>query len=96
MSLNHLASLLSEQGALAAARPLYERALTIYEKQLGPEHLHTAMVLNNLASLLQGQGALAEARPLYKRALAICEARLGPIHPKTQEVRSYLQRLPEP
>lgn len=33
------------------ARPLYERALAIYEKSLGPEHANTALVRNNLAAL---------------------------------------------
>ena len=41
------------------ARPLYERALAICEKALGPEHPHTALSLNNLAVLLNGHGDLA-------------------------------------
>ena len=44
---------LKAQGDLAAARPLYERALAIYEKALGPEHPDTAGSLNNLALLLK-------------------------------------------
>ena len=47
------------QGSLAAyaqARPLFERALAIREKALGPEHPDTATSLNNLASLLQDAG----------------------------------------
>ena len=72
------------QSALAAypeARPLFERALAIREKALGPEHPDTATSLNNLALLLQAQGDLAGARPLFERALAICEKALGPEHP---------------
>ncbi len=64
-SLNNLACLLKDQGDLAAARPLYERALAIREKALGPEHPDTATSLNNLARLLQEQGDLAGARPLF-------------------------------
>ena len=37
-SLNNLALLLQDQGDFAGARPLYERALAIREKALGPEH----------------------------------------------------------
>jgi len=44
--------LLLNQGDLAGARPLLERALAIREKALGPEHPATATVRNNLASLL--------------------------------------------
>jgi hypothetical protein len=46
-----LAALLHARGDLAAARPLYERALTICEKRLGPEHPYTARSLNNLAGM---------------------------------------------
>ena len=42
--------------------PLYERALAIIEKALGPEHPDTAMGLNNLAGLLRAQSDLARAR----------------------------------
>jgi tetratricopeptide (TPR) repeat protein len=68
-------------GALAAytqARPLFERALAIREKTLGPEHPDTAQNLDNLARVLHHQGDLAGARPLYERALAIRERALGP------------------
>jgi hypothetical protein len=57
-----LAFLLKDQGDLAAARPLFERALAIKEKVLGPEHPSTATILNNLALLVQDQGDLAAAR----------------------------------
>ena len=40
------------RATLAAARPLYERALAIREKVLGPEHPDTATSLDSLASLL--------------------------------------------
>ena len=64
----------------AGARPLFERALAIREKVLGPEHLDTATSLNNLAMLLKDQGDLAGARPLLERALAVYETALGPEH----------------
>ena len=50
-------------------RPLFERALAIREKVLGPEHPDTATSLNNLALLLQAQGDFAGARPLFERVL---------------------------
>ena len=89
MSLNNLAVLLQAQGDLAGARPLYERALAIYEKVLGPDHPRLATSLNNLASLLQAQGDLAGARPLYERALAItsrCSAPSIPIRRPTSTI----------
>ena len=82
-TLNNLANLLSNQGDLQGARPLYERALAIHEKALGPEHPNTAQSLNNLAALLRDQGDPIGARPLYERVLAIREKVLGPEHPYT-------------
>ena len=74
-----------DQGDLAAARPLFERALAIAERALGPEHPETAVSLNNLGFLLLGQGDLAAARPLLERALAIREKVLGPNHRHTKD-----------
>ena len=42
-SLDNLGSLLQDQGDLAAARPLLERALAICERVLGPDHPQTAL-----------------------------------------------------
>ena len=69
--------------AYSAARPLFERALAIREKALGPDYPDTAGSLNNLGYLLHAQGDLAGARPYYERALAIREKALGPDHPDT-------------
>jgi len=86
-------------GDYAAARPLYERAIAIYEQALGSSHPSTATSLYNLAGLLRAVGDDAEARPLYERALAIWEQALGTDHPYTQRSRQRLadieQRLAE-
>jgi Tfp pilus assembly protein PilF len=75
------------------ARPLFERALTIYEKALGPEHPNTAMILNNVGLLLVTQRDLAGARLLYARALAIYEKALGAEHPDTATSLNNLAML---
>ena len=51
IGLNELANVFEDQGDLAGARPLYERALAICEKVLGPEHPITLKVRRNLATL---------------------------------------------
>jgi tetratricopeptide (TPR) repeat protein len=71
------------RAAYLTARPLFERALAISEKVLGPEHPDTARSLNSLALLLRDEGDLAEARPLHERALAIYEKVRGPENPAT-------------
>lgn len=43
------------QGKYGEAEPLYERALAILEKALGPEHPHVATTLNDQAGSLKTQ-----------------------------------------
>ena len=63
------------------ALPLYQRALAIDEKALGPDHPKVARDLNNLAKLYYQQGKYSEAEPLYQRALAIDKRPWGQITP---------------
>ena len=70
-------------GEYAKAEPLYQEALRIRQKVLGPEHPDTAGSLNNLASLYQHMGEYAKAEPLYQEALRIRQKVLGPEHPDT-------------
>ncbi len=71
-------------GQYEEAEPLYLRALSIREKQLGAEHPDTANSLNNLALLYRVQGKYAEAEPLYQKAIIIAKKALGKQHPDTQ------------
>jgi tetratricopeptide (TPR) repeat protein len=81
--LNQSGYYLRGRARYAEAEPLYQRALAICEKALGPDHPHTSISLNNLALLYKSQGRYVEAEPLYQRALAIDEKALGPDHPNT-------------
>jgi CHAT domain-containing protein len=74
--------LYDDQGKYAEAEPLYQRALSIREKALGPDHPDVAGVLSNLALLDLRQGKYAEAEPLIRQALSIDEKALGPDHPE--------------
>ena len=66
-SLNYLASLLNLQSDFAAAKPLYERALTIRKEVLGERHPKYISSLNNLAFVLDRLGEHADAKSLYHR-----------------------------
>jgi len=79
--LNFLGVVLDAEAKYSEAEPLYQRALSIDEKVLGPEHPTVAEGLSNLARLYADQGKYAEAEPLFKRALVIHEKALGPEHP---------------
>jgi tetratricopeptide (TPR) repeat protein len=69
------------QAQYAPAQSLYERALRIQERVLGPIHPNVAAVLNRLAAVLDERGEPQQAVPLYERALRISEQALGPEHP---------------
>ena len=73
--------LYQDQGKYEQAEPLFQRALTIGEKALGPEHPDVATGLNNLAALYHTQGKYEQAEPLLQRSLTILEKALGPEHP---------------
>ena len=70
-------------GEYAKAEPLFQEALRIRQKVLGPEHPDTATSLNNLAVLYQDMGEYAKAEPLFQEALRIRQKVLGPEHPDT-------------
>src|SRR4030042_2026133 len=72
---------LYRQGRYKEAIPFAERALSIYEKALGPDHPNVADSLNNLAALYKALGDYQKAQPLLTRSLAIKEKALSPDHP---------------
>lgn len=76
---------LYERGRYSEAEPLYKRALSIREQQLGIDHTDVAANLNNLGLLYWQQGKYEEAEPLFIRALLIREQKLGEMHPDTAE-----------
>jgi len=79
--LHETASYFRDRARYAEAEPLFRKAISILEQQVGPEHLDVAQSLNNLATLYKDWGKLAEAELIYQRALAIRKEQLGPNHP---------------
>ena len=77
--------MLQDQGDLAAARPLFERALAISEKALGPEHPDTNRTRCHLARLLITSGHAREALGPAETALRAHEKVLGPNHRWTKD-----------
>ncbi len=87
---------LVDRGKYEQAEPLYQRALTTYERVLGPEHPDTLRSVNNLAVLYRNQGKYEQAEPLLQRALTTRERVLGPEHPDTVRTReNYTDLLQE-
>jgi hypothetical protein len=80
MSLHNLAGLLQAQGDLAGARPLYERALAICERVLGPEHPNSGRTRSSYAHLLLSGSDPEAARVQGEAALTAHEKALGLKH----------------
>lgn len=70
-----------EIGDLAEADALYERAVEIWSKGLGPDHSFVARGLDALAEVAAARGQSARAHSIYERALTIRRRSLGPNHP---------------
>ena len=89
-TLQNLAVLVQTLGDYPAARPLFERALALYEDRLGPDHPKTLVCLNNLALLLRDQGDEEAAIPYLRRIVAAYEAAGGPWN---RDTLSFLHNL---
>jgi len=76
---HYLAEMCRSQGWDSEAETLYMRALTGYEKDLGPEHHNLLLVNSGLANTYQSQGRYEESEMLFKRVLIGYEK----IHPDT-------------
>ncbi len=75
------------------AKPIFERALKMYEKIVGSEAVLTAMAMNRLASLEQDMGDYAEALAHYTRSLEILEKGFGANHSRTLNTLNNLASL---
>ncbi|MBD2015244.1 tetratricopeptide repeat protein [Microcoleus sp. FACHB-53] len=93
LRLNQQVLQLLDLGQYAAAMPLAERSLAIYEKVLGLEHPYVATTFNNLANLYLEMGNYSSAEPLLQRSLVIREKVLGPEHPDVAQSLNNLATL---
>jgi tetratricopeptide (TPR) repeat protein len=79
--LNHLGHFFQAKAQWAAAEPLLRRAVAIYEKIGGLNHVYLPSSLSNLAELLRVTNRLNEGEQLLRRALAILEKSSPPDDP---------------
>jgi tetratricopeptide (TPR) repeat protein len=82
-------------GDFTGARTMYERALKIWEVNLGIEHPQVARALNNLGMLMQDLGDLVGARMMLERALKIKRKTYPPDHPSIKLTQENLDSLNE-
>jgi tetratricopeptide (TPR) repeat protein len=70
-TLNNLANCYRQQGKFKDAEPLYQRALEIKTKQVGPLSGDLIPVMDNYAKMLRASGREQEADKLDQKARAI-------------------------
>ncbi|GHO90147.1 tetratricopeptide repeat protein [Reticulibacter mediterranei] len=88
--LHRAGNYLCEHALYALAEPLYQRALCIWEQQLGPQHPQIGSGLTSLGHLYSRQGKYTKAEAFDLRALHIWEQQLGPHHPKVAHALNNL------
>ena len=69
-----------ELGRPDKARDLHERALRIFEREYGPDHVRVAITLTNLGNAWRELRRPDKARDLHERVLRIEEPEYGPDH----------------
>jgi len=74
----NLADVYKPKGRFFEAEELYKRAISVLEKDKGPESLEVAEVCDMLAELYIRQGKYSLAKPYRKRSLDIYEKAYGP------------------
>lgn len=77
---NNLATVYQAQGKYSEAERLYNQAVSIWEKTLGPKHPYIGQSLNNLGGLLKSLGRYDEAISLYNRILPLLEKAFSKDH----------------
>ena len=87
--------MLRAEGDYTGAKAAFQRALTINEKVVGPDHPKVAISVNNLGGVLRAEGDYAGAKAAYQRALTILETTFGADHPNAKTVRRNLDELNE-
>ena len=80
-------------GDIARAESMYQRALAIQERVLGPDHPLTAATIADLGAIYRTKGDLARAEPLFQRALMIMEKALGEEHSSVTNALAKLAAL---
>jgi metal-sulfur cluster biosynthetic enzyme len=88
--LSQAAAFMEDQGALARAIPLYERALAVCRRELGKDHPRTLASCNNLAFACTKAGDLRRAIPIFEATLHDRARLLGEDHADTLASRSKL------
>jgi tetratricopeptide (TPR) repeat protein/predicted Ser/Thr protein kinase len=76
--INSMGNAAHRLGDMAEARALFEQAIALYDRELGPDNAGSAGSMSNLAYVANEEGKPAEAEALARRTLALYEKQFGP------------------
>jgi tetratricopeptide (TPR) repeat protein len=93
--MNSLAGILSRQGKLEEAEPLFRKAWEVRRQVRGEDHPETLYAKQNLASLLDDLDRLPEAEVLMRQVLDESERLLGYQHSNTLTAQMNLASILE-
>eukprot|EP00729_Bicosta_minor_P033047 gene33047-biopygen7888 len=88
-----MANVLQLQGKSDEAMEMYQKALAIRIKALGPDHPSTADTYYNMALLAENQGQLAKALELFTSSFKCSNASLGADHQYTLDAKNAVDRV---
>ncbi len=91
--LQRMGKYLQARAQYVEGEPIYQKALALHERLLGPDHPEIAQTLSGLASLHYEQGKYEQAKQLYQRALALHEQAQGTSHARVGNILSELALL---
>jgi len=91
--LHRMGEYLQARAQYAEGEPIYQNALALHERLLGPDHPEIVQTLSGLASLYYEQGKYGQAEPLYQRALVMCEQAQGMSHVEVGKILNELALL---
>ncbi|HET8845321.1 MAG TPA: FxSxx-COOH system tetratricopeptide repeat protein, partial [Ktedonobacteraceae bacterium] len=91
--LTRTADYLCQRAQYEQSEPLYQRALSIYEQELGSSHPQVALPLYGLAGLYREQGDYQQGRVFYQRALDLWEQDTTCEHPEIADLLNDLAIL---
>jgi tetratricopeptide (TPR) repeat protein len=67
-------------GDYKSAKDGYQKALEIFKKHYGEDHINYAYTLGNLSGVLEAMGDYKSAKDGYQKALEICKKHFGEDH----------------
>jgi len=79
-ALANLGDIYYGRGYYEDAEKYYERSRAVWEKLLGPDHLHLAPSFTHLARVAYDAGNYTKAEAMFQKALSLSEKGLGPDH----------------